>query len=81
MTPLKGILLIFSFLTLIACEETPQGETAKSSIVSPQSQTITGRVTAISYGKDGYTATVNTLNNGVYAALVSIVNVGTFYFK
>jgi hypothetical protein len=37
---------------------------------------ITGTVKAIAFGKDGYTADVQTDNEGVYAALVSIVNVG-----
>lgn len=73
---MKGIIAVFSFLTLISCGETPQGATAKSGIETPQSQTIAGKVSSISYGKDGYTATVNTVENGTYAALVSIVNLG-----
>jgi hypothetical protein len=37
---------------------------------------ITGTVRAITFGKDGYTAEVQTDAEGIYAALVSIVNLG-----
>jgi hypothetical protein len=37
---------------------------------------VNGNVKAVTFGKDGYTAEVQTDTQGVYAALVSIVNVG-----
>jgi len=37
---------------------------------------ISGKVMAIEFGKDGYTAKVNTDKNEIYFALISIVNVG-----
>lgn len=40
------------------------------------SKIVNGIVTSITDGKDGYTAAVQTKNNGVYDVLVSIVNVG-----
>lgn len=38
--------------------------------------TISGKVVAIEFGKDGYTAKINTDNSDVYFATISIVNVG-----
>jgi hypothetical protein len=37
---------------------------------------VNGTIKAVTFGKDGYTAEVQTDTEGVYAALVSIVNVG-----
>lgn len=73
---MKGIIISFSFLAIISCGEVPQATTAKSEVAATKNETIAGRVTAIEYGKDGYTAKVNTLEKGEYAALVSIVNLG-----
>lgn len=38
--------------------------------------TISGKVESVVFGKDGYTAKINTDKNEVYFALISIVNVG-----
>ena len=38
--------------------------------------TISGKVASIEFGKDGYTAKINTDKNEVYFATISIVNVG-----
>ncbi len=38
--------------------------------------TISGKVQSIEFGKDGYTAKINTAKNEVYFATISIVNVG-----
>jgi len=38
--------------------------------------TISGKVEAVEFGKDGYTAKINTDKNEVYFATISIVNVG-----
>lgn len=38
--------------------------------------TITGKVVAVEFGKDGYTAKINTDKNEIYLALISIVNLG-----
>lgn len=38
--------------------------------------TISGKVESIEFGKDGYTAKINTAKNEVYFATISIVNVG-----
>jgi hypothetical protein len=38
--------------------------------------TIAGKVVSVESGKDGYTAKINTANNEVYFAVISIVNVG-----
>ncbi len=38
--------------------------------------TISGKVQSIEFGKDGYTAKINTAKNEVYFAAISIVNVG-----
>ena len=38
--------------------------------------TISGKVVSVEFGKDGYTAKINTAKNEVYFAVISIVNVG-----
>lgn len=38
--------------------------------------TISGKVQSVEFGKDGYTAKINTAKNEVYFATISIVNVG-----
>jgi len=38
--------------------------------------TVSGKVTAVEFGKDGYTVKINTDENEVYFAAISIVNVG-----
>ncbi len=38
--------------------------------------TISGKVVAVAFGKDGYTAKINTAKNEVYFATISTVNVG-----
>jgi len=38
--------------------------------------TISGKVQSIEFGKDGYTAKINTDKNEIYFAIISIVNVG-----
>jgi hypothetical protein len=38
--------------------------------------TISGKVISVEFGKDGYTAKINTDKNEVYFAVISIVNVG-----
>jgi hypothetical protein len=43
---------------------------------STESITINGMVTAITLGKDGYSADVQTEKDGIYAAMVSMVNLG-----
>ena len=42
----------------------------------PSVKTIEGIATAIQYGKDGYTATLQTKSNDTYQALISISNMG-----
>lgn len=38
--------------------------------------TVSGKVVSVEFGKDGYTAKINTDKSEVYFALISIVNVG-----
>lgn len=38
--------------------------------------TISGKVAAVAFGKDGYTAEISTEKNEVYFATISIVNLG-----
>ena len=57
-------------------DATAQTATATTNPSATESITISGIVKAIKFGKDGYTADVQTEKEGLYAALVSIVNVG-----
>jgi hypothetical protein len=83
-TAIKAVLLLLSLNLALSCSNdkpnTPTtGATAQNaapSEKSPESMTINGTVKAITFGKDGYTADVQTEKDGNYAALVSIVNVG-----
>ncbi|HSD07201.1 hypothetical protein [Flavobacterium sp.] len=49
---------------------------AVSCAIMKDKNAISGKVVAIEFGKDGYTAKVNTNKNEIYFALISIVNVG-----
>ena len=59
---------------------TPKADATPATAAAPakpaESITITGTVKKITSGKDGYSAEVQTDADGVYAALVSIVNMG-----
>jgi hypothetical protein len=39
-------------------------------------KTVSGKVVSVEFGKDGYTAKVNTDKDEIYFATISIVNVG-----
>ncbi|WP_348825609.1 hypothetical protein [Flavobacterium aestuarii] len=56
------ILMLLAFVVSCACMK--------------DKNTITGKVESVQFGKDGYTAKINTAKNEVYLALISIVNVG-----
>ena len=78
------VLLPFLFMNLaFSCansKDKPGAEAgsqdATANETTAESITITGTVKAITFGKDGYTADVQTETEGVYAALVSMVNLG-----
>jgi hypothetical protein len=78
---MKNILrtaLLFSSLNLFfSCSES-QNANPSAAVTPPSAElkTINGTVRAISFGKDGYTAEVQTDADGLFAALVSIANVG-----
>ena len=86
-TAIKTLLLLLSLNLAFSCSNNPDGKnntpkedaTAQNATIkskSVESITINGTVKAITFGKDGYTAEVQTDTEGVYAALVSIVNMG-----
>ncbi|MCC6723001.1 MAG: hypothetical protein IT258_00730 [Saprospiraceae bacterium] len=76
---MKTLSITFAFFLLLttgllpSCTENT-GTEASSAAAEPI--TINGTVTAITLGKDGYTAEVLTDAAGTYSALVSIVNLG-----
>ncbi len=78
-------LMLFSVMTVaFSCSNgqtnTPKADATSENTASlekkAESITIKGTVKAITSGKDGYSADVQTDNEGIYAALVSISNVG-----
>lgn len=74
---LSVIGLVFSCTSNIenpSIDETSQAAVTSEAPAGPI--TITGMVRTITYGKDGYTAEVQTETEGNYTALVSIVNLG-----
>lgn len=86
-TSIKSILLFLSVLLVAACgndsnknipveKSAVPSETTETTEKSASSKTIEGRVTSIEFGKDGYVSSVQTPQEGIYDALVSIVNLG-----
>lgn len=83
-TTIKALLLLFVMNLAVACSDTKNSHpgteaTAQNADNNPKSDesiVVNGMVKAIEFGKDGYTAEVQTEKEGNYAALVSIVNVG-----
>lgn len=62
--------LFIGTLLIVSCAKPNQQDVKKSEM------TINGLVTAITYGKDGYTANIETKEKKAYTALVSIPNLG-----
>ena len=58
----SAVLLLLVFLVSCACMK--------------GKNTISGKVVAVEFGKDGFTAKINTDKNEIYFAVISIVNVG-----
>lgn len=81
---IKVLLLLLSISLFFSCINPKNNNADNAEHVqnpgndAPNSDSITinGTVTELTFGKDGYTAQVQTEKEGVYAALVSIVNVG-----
>jgi hypothetical protein len=79
---IKAILLFLIMNLAFACSNektnTPKADVTPTIAAAPakpaESITITGTVKKMTSGKDGYSAEVQTDADGVYAALVSIVN-------
>lgn len=57
-------------------EQKSNRQNAETATPNADPITIKGMVRDVAFGKDGYTAEVQTETEGMYAALVSIVNVG-----
>ena len=81
-TFIKLLMLLCVMNATFACSNaknnTPNATNENATVVdkAAESVTIKGTVQKITFGKDGYTADVQTENNDIYAALVSISNVG-----
>lgn len=70
----RAALLLLAINVAFSCANNSGNPTAAEAAV--ESTTVTGIVKAVTNGKDGYTADVQTETGGNYAALVSIVNLG-----
>jgi hypothetical protein len=83
-TAIKTLLLLLVLNLTFSCsnnknntpKEDATTQTAANKAKSVDTIIVNGNVKAITFGKDGYTAEVQTETEGVYAALVSIINVG-----
>jgi hypothetical protein len=80
-TAIKTLMLLLIMNLTFSCSDNknniPKTDvTSDNTTKSAESIIINGTVKAVSFGKDGYTADVQTDAEGVYAALVSIVNMG-----
>ena len=70
-------MLIGSMCLNYSCAETNDKKNGiETGVQSPEAITITGIVKSINFGKDGYTADVQTDLGDTYAALVSVANLG-----
>jgi hypothetical protein len=80
----KMLLLLAAINLTYSCsnqkDNNPNSNETTQNVVADEGNTetivINGTVKEIVFGKDGYTAQVATEKEGIYAALVSIVNVG-----
>jgi Bacterial SH3 domain len=83
-TAVKTLSLLLVMNLIFSCSNNQNNppktdETAQNTPVSAKSVEsiiVNGTVNALEFGKDGYTAKVQTDTEGVYLALVSIINVG-----
>lgn len=83
-TAIKMLLLLAAINLSYSCSNkknnNPNANETAQNVVANEGNTetivINGTVKEIAFGKDGYTAQVATEKEGIYAALVSIVNVG-----
>ena len=83
-TAIKMLLLLAAINLSYSCSNkknnNPNANETTQNAVANEGNTetivINGTVKEIAFGKDGYTAQVATEKEGIYAALVSIVNVG-----
>jgi hypothetical protein len=71
-----SILLLVANFTFSCTDNKNIPPTTEATTQIAELKTINGTVTSITNGKDGYTAAIQTENDGTYAALVSISNVG-----
>ncbi len=73
-----SLLLVMNLVLSCSNNKSTESTTQNTTVPEKNSDTITiqGIVEMITFGKDGYMAEVPTDSTGVYAALVSIVNVG-----
>ncbi len=74
---LKLTSLLFVTNIALSCSgQKSNNQNAETTSQNAETLTINGIVRDVAFGKDGYTAEVQTETSEVYAALVSIVNVG-----
>lgn len=77
----RYILISFVAILTLSCsardeEEKKANHPVNSTLRSDKNMIISGVVETIQNGKDGYVADIKTQSKGIYAALVSIVNLG-----
>lgn len=83
-TTIKTLLLFLVMNLTLSCSNnknnSPNTNTTPQNAIIKEGNTdtliITGTVRSVTFGKDGYTAEVQTDKEGIYVALISIVNVG-----
>jgi hypothetical protein len=77
MNTIKLSVLFLAINMAFSCSERKSSiQNTEASPQKTESVTINGIVRSITFGKDGYTAYLQTETEGIYAAVVSIVNVG-----
>lgn len=81
---MKNALFLTAILVLLSCgqnkkeaattETTIETETVSEKESVPETKTVEGTVLEINHGKDGYTATIETIDQELYWATISIPN-------
>lgn len=78
-TPIVKTVTLFMAMNLIfSCSNSKNNNVNTATLNNKSTDTliVNGIVKTVTFGKDGYTADVQTAKEGTYAALVSIVNLG-----
>ena len=68
------VLVLFAVTTLVTTGCVCKKSKAETTAQNQENVTVTGKITAVANGKDGYTAVLQAANNKMYNATISRIN-------